>query len=546
MNIFELPLFSLMNTDYHVPMDGLGHFARIIIEGVGILGLGIIVFAIVLKAITLPFDIYQRVKMRKQTLIMRQMQPELEKLQKQYANDKDMYSKKMMELYKKNGYSMLGACLPMIISMVILIVAFQGFRVYSQYANIDMYQKMSKEYNAALTDYIADGQDFFLPSGTEIEDGELKKLAIDLDEWKSSATHSKQTITKENIVTEYEGWTKSVDGLEYTVMSETSTTQEEGENKTVTLLNMYVRSEDSAKFISYRYSLDNYHPEDGKTVSKYYLLETDRVYGSSAKYAYDEKLDKEQQPLSAKEYVDATVHALKDAAASAETTLTEDQIAAAQEEACADYVIKIGARNARAWYKKNNSSFMWIKNVWYPDVSYNHPIQSYQSYTKEFKSTKVVYDGTKDKLPLTTVLNEGRYEYLVSELGEYTKAPNGYFILIILSIGFMVLSQFISMKSQKETNKYQTADGSGAASQKMMMIIMPLIYAVFSFMYSAAFSIYMTMSSVISILVTLLSNLIIGHVFKKKEESALKEKYTRELPWQKKDKGGKKDKKGKK
>ena len=91
-------------------LDFLGEFARAIIEGVGILGLGIIVFTLVLKGITLPFDIYQRYKMRKQTLIMKNMKEDLDKLQKQYANDKTTYNMKMQELYKKNGYSMLGAC----------------------------------------------------------------------------------------------------------------------------------------------------------------------------------------------------------------------------------------------------------------------------------------------------------------------------------------------------------------------------------------------------------------------------------------------------
>lgn len=170
--------FSLLEQGYSVGLDWLGHFARVIIEGVGIIGLGIIVFTIVLKAITLPFDIYQRVKMRKQTLIMRQMQPELEKLQKQYANDKNMYSQKMMELYKKNGYSMFGACLPMIISLVIIIVAFQGFRTYSSYANLNMYVDMSEAYNSALGSYIVEGTDYRL----HVDGKEDDELTVD---WQS-------------------------------------------------------------------------------------------------------------------------------------------------------------------------------------------------------------------------------------------------------------------------------------------------------------------------------------------------------------------------
>ena len=87
---------NVLEYGYEISLDWLGKFAQAIIEGIGIIGLGIIVFTIVLKCIVLPFDIYQRVNMRKQNLVMREMQPELEKLQKQYANDKTTYNQKMM------------------------------------------------------------------------------------------------------------------------------------------------------------------------------------------------------------------------------------------------------------------------------------------------------------------------------------------------------------------------------------------------------------------------------------------------------------------
>ena len=140
-----------------------------------------------------------------------------------------------------------------------------------------------------------------------------------------------------------------------------------------------------------------------------------------------------------------------------------------------------------------------------------------------------------------------QYNNLTSQLTAEKSQANGYFILIILSIGLMVLSQFVSMRSSKETNKYQTVDGKGGTSQKMMMIMMPLIYAIFAFMYSAAFSIYMTMSSLVSLIVTLLANLVIGRVFKKKEEKELAAKYERVLPWQKnRETNGKIEKKNRK
>lgn len=448
--------FSLLKTGYHIDPGVLGNFAKIIIEGVGIIGVGIIVFALVLKAIVLPFDIYQRVKMRKQTLIMREMQPELEKLQKQYANDKTMYNQKMMELYKKNGYSMLGACLPMLISMVILIIAFQGFRTYSTAANLDMYVRLSAAYNEALNEYVVKGDD-----------------GIDLGEW-------------------VDGKETPKDGITYLMLPASSG----GENAIQYVL---VQSNSANECISYQYPF-------GNPKAKEYKIDKDKLF------------------------------------AVADGAIAQD----ASDDAYVDYLVKIGGTSVKEAYKSDNSSFLWIKNVWYPDVSYQHPIQSYKSFSDAFKSSTLKFDdGTVVKKNLASVMSETQYNRLISELGNERKASNGYFVLIILSIGLMVLSQFISMRSQKESNKYQTVDGSGAKTQKIMLVMMPLIYAIFAFMYSAAFSIYMVVSSFISICVTLLSNLIIGRVFHKKEVEKIKEKNTRMPAWMKQQET-KKGKKGKK
>ena len=136
-----------------------------------------------------------------------------------------------------------------------------------------------------------------------------------------------------------------------------------------------------------------------------------------------------------------------------------------------------------------------------------------------------------EKRALSNVLNEDNYNDLTAALSEEKDEPNGYFILIFLSIALMVVSQLVMMKSSKESSKYQTVDGQGMRTQKIMLIVMPLIYAIFAFMYSAAFSIYMTISSLVSLCVTLLSNLIIGHIFKKKEEARVVEERTRKPKW---------------
>ena len=55
------------------------------------IGVGVILFTLILKLITMPFDIMSKVSTKKNALKMEKMRPELEKLQKQYANNKQVY-----------------------------------------------------------------------------------------------------------------------------------------------------------------------------------------------------------------------------------------------------------------------------------------------------------------------------------------------------------------------------------------------------------------------------------------------------------------------
>ncbi len=484
-NITDAPV---LKEGYYIDPGALGTFAKVIIEGVGIIGLGIIVFALVLKAITLPFDIYQRVKMRKQTLVMREMQPELEKLQKQYANDKAMYNQKMMELYKKNGYSMFGACIPIIVSMVILIIAFSGFRSYSTSANLEMYEEMSHAYNQALAEYIVEGKEFYL-NGEDVlceklENGEIRFV----QSWETDTSFEENGVSYSMTV---------ISDTKYLIVQSGDTTDKQ------CIFYQYPFLKSSAEVSEYTAGAKEYKIDKDKLLTE----------GGEAKTEIDALINDETAPVS-------------------------------EDEACRLYYAKRGALAAKEWYEDGNDAhFLWVKNVWSPDVSYEHPIKrSYSSFASQFGNVRMA-DGEKQKL--ANVLDEKQYNYLTMEMSAHTKAPNGYFILIILSIGLMVVSQLISMKSQKESSKYQTVDGSGARTQKIMLVVMPLIYAVFAFLYSAAFSIYMVMSSFISICVTLISNLIIGHIFHKKEVAEIKEKNARIPAWMKQQEEYKKGKKTK-
>ena len=88
-------------------------------------------------------------------------------------------------------------------------------------------------------------------------------------------------------------------------------------------------------------------------------------------------------------------------------------------------------------------------------------------------------------------------------------------MLIILAIGLMFLQQFIMMRSQKAANELSSVDGSAAKTNKWMMIIMPIMFGVFSFFYSAAFSVYMIVNTLYGLVSTLIINKIVSVRFSK-------------------------------
>lgn len=86
-------------------------------------GLAIIVFTIIIRLILMPLNI----KQIRSTVKMSAIQPEMKKVQDKYKNDPQKAQQEVMKLYKENGVSPLGGCLPMLIQMPILFALFAVF-----------------------------------------------------------------------------------------------------------------------------------------------------------------------------------------------------------------------------------------------------------------------------------------------------------------------------------------------------------------------------------------------------------------------------------
>ena len=91
---------------------------------VGNFGISIIIVTIIIKILLLPLTLKQDKSMKE----MKKLQPELEKIKKDYAHDKQMLNIKTMELYKEHKVNPLGGCLPLLLQLPILFALFGVLR----------------------------------------------------------------------------------------------------------------------------------------------------------------------------------------------------------------------------------------------------------------------------------------------------------------------------------------------------------------------------------------------------------------------------------
>lgn len=100
----------------------------------------IIVFTIFLKLVMTPLDVYQRIFQKKQAKIQAVMQPEMQKLQEKYANDKDRLNIEQQKLYKKYNVGIGGTCLNIFLTMgVSMLVFFTLFSSLRKVGNEKLY-----------------------------------------------------------------------------------------------------------------------------------------------------------------------------------------------------------------------------------------------------------------------------------------------------------------------------------------------------------------------------------------------------------------------
>ena len=101
MYIFAKPLALIIRPIYELVKD---------------YGLTLIIVTVLIRLITIPLTVMSQKSVAKTQLI----QPEIQKIQKKYANDKNKQSIELQKLYQKHQINPLGGCLPLIVQMLVL------------------------------------------------------------------------------------------------------------------------------------------------------------------------------------------------------------------------------------------------------------------------------------------------------------------------------------------------------------------------------------------------------------------------------------------
>lgn len=434
---------------------------------------GVILFTVILKLITLPFDYISRASMRKNSVKMEQMRPELEKLQRQYADNKELYNQKMMALYKKNGYSMFGACLPTILTLVIFIVAINAFTDYSKFQNKQYFYNMSTSYNNVVY------------AGFDIDEEE-RYIYRD--------NNGKLIVNVEDII--------SADSDRDNIIQATST-----KNGAFDITYNIVFDETKEGKDYYNFTLS--------TTNSYVLYKNSFYEENSQKVWQKEEYKVIESKLNNNALASVENNNLKIKINGEEYDFASAQALDSQKWTAENFILDIRQEKSAETYRKEQQSFFWVKNIWATDSTTAHPIESNWS---TFKNTHG-YTGAD--------IQATGYENLIAKLSYEKTAPNGYFILIIITALSSLVMQIVGAKAQQAQMELQTVDGRGAQTQKIMKWVMPIMMAIFAFMYTAAFSLYIIISSVFSIGTTFLINFIVDKKLKKEELANRKDQKVR-------------------
>jgi len=172
-------------------------------------------------------------------------------------------------------------------------------------------------------------------------------------------------------------------------------------------------------------------------------------------------------------------------------------------------------------YGEIKTSFLWIKNIWRADTSQSivPDYDSFKSLTKKL----VLEEGS-------SIPTEEEYNTVMSSVSDSYAGWNGFYVLTILA----ALATYISTKMPewiaKISAKRKKVVYTPVQQNKILSYIMPLVMALFTLFYNAAFAIYIVSGALFAMLIQPILTIVVDKIDKKiakKEEEKKKVSYSR-------------------
>jgi len=86
--------------------------------------LALILITVIINLVKVPLDFVNRYSTKKSTRKQMEMKPEIDKINKKYAHDKNLLNQKTMEVYKAHNFNIMGTCVGMILYLAFTLIVF--------------------------------------------------------------------------------------------------------------------------------------------------------------------------------------------------------------------------------------------------------------------------------------------------------------------------------------------------------------------------------------------------------------------------------------
>ncbi len=456
-------------------------------NGVGNYLLAIVLITLIVKVLFSPLDLFNRKISKKQTDMQAKIKPQMEELQKKFGHDRNLLNQKTQELYKKNGMSMGGSCLFMLVfmavNMTIFFTLFSSLNSFADYKINQQYLSMKNSYANVLN-----------LTNEYINDSTIKDKVL-FDENKN--------ITFEIVDDQFVAFDENkneIYSIEY--VDDFSTMKDSGKNQPAGDITAIVENFDREKDFT-KIKEVTINSEDKEVISYYYIT-TSKITENDGKYVLSEEVD-------VFEFVsnDKVIKSLIE---------EKNKIS---DENIKNSVQNLALSEVYETYEitQKENSFLWIGSIWVADSPFKNSVFTFEEYKNEIGAGNVSAE------------EEVIYNAFMTDLREEKGRVNGYFILAIVSVGVSCLSIFLSQYNGKRKKAKQQFVSPNQPPQplqpqktnKVMYIIMPLITGIFAILYNSVFAIYLLVSQAISAGLAPLNNLLIKQLEKIKRKKKPKE-----------------------